>query len=177
MGFTMHNFQHFYKRSKDAIAIAAISAMSFGSLSHGSTPSGCKHPPKVAGSMKAHKPSAASKRGQALFQANECSACHSINGKGCLEGVALDGIWTRRSEEFLISQLTDPEKHVSSHPEIYQGDPNMMPHPHLTPLEVKLVVAYLLTLPKAQAAHAPPEHQTVAPSKVANPKLEENRKN
>ena len=82
-------------------------------------------------------------RGRALFVSYQCLDCHKLAGKGCIDGIELDGVGDRRSESFLIQQLKDPEKHVDK---VRPGDASLMTPQELNPLELKAVVAYLKTL-------------------------------
>ena len=86
-------------------------------------------------------------RGEQIFQANQCLDCHLVAGKGCAEGVALDGIGQRRTAKFLEEQLADPEAHVARAAKEFKGDPNLMTAPNLSKAEIDAVVAYLRGLP------------------------------
>lgn len=95
--------------------------------------------------------SAESNQGKSIFENMNCSGCHSIAGKGGIIGPPLDGIGGRRSEEFLIAHITNPEEHAKKFPQEHGGQINRMPHPHASADEVRLIVAYLLTLPEPPA--------------------------
>ena len=91
-------------------------------------------------------------RGKAIFTANQCLDCHRLGGRGCVEGVELDGVGSLRSTAFLTAQLADPEKHVR---ETLHSDANMMTAPNLSKDEVRAVVAYLKTLTNVKANARP----------------------
>lgn len=107
-----------------------------------------------------------SERGKSLFEKLNCAGCHSISGKGGRTGPPLDGIGGRRDGEFLTSHLTNPDEHAKKLPEHHGNQPNRMPHPHATAEEVKLMVAYLLTLPEPAAGFrvSPHEHGSLSAS-------------
>ncbi|CAN5639761.1 hypothetical protein BH10CYA1_BH10CYA1_13580 [soil metagenome] len=88
-------------------------------------------------------------KGKALFTANGCLDCHSINGRGCTEGVSLSSLGLRRTAQFIKQQLLNPEEHVNKNKKAFNSEPNLMTNPNLTPKEVDLVVSYLRTLKKA----------------------------
>jgi mono/diheme cytochrome c family protein len=98
-----------------------------------------------------YKPKAtsdSSEKGRMIFERLNCSGCHAVAGKGGFIGPPLDGVGGRRDSDFLIAHLTNPGEHVKKFPELH-GDPQtIMPHPHATPEEIKLLVEYLLTLPE-----------------------------
>ncbi len=82
-------------------------------------------------------------RGRALFTAYQCLDCHKLAGKGCIDGITLDGVGDLRSVDFLIAQLEDPEEHIAR---VLPGQTSLMTAPNLSKDEVKAVVAYLKTL-------------------------------
>lgn len=105
---------------------------------------GASHKGKGSSSQPSAKEISA---GKALFKSADCAACHKIDGKGCEDGVSLDGIGSRRSAKFLTEQLKDPEDHVSKNQKAFGGDPtNLMPKPDLEPKEINLIVKYLQSL-------------------------------
>lgn len=85
-------------------------------------------------------------RGKELYRLYQCADCHSINGQGNKAGVSLDKIGTKRSENFLLEQIMDPEKHVEKNPDVFKGDTNLMPPQQLEKSEAKAIVEYLKTL-------------------------------
>src|SRR5215467_11780827 len=95
---------------------------------------------------KAKATSDISEKGRAVFERLNCSGCHAVAGKGGSIGPPVDGIGGRREADFLIGHLTNPEAQVKKFPELYGSTPLIMPHPHATAEEVRLLVDYLLTL-------------------------------
>jgi mono/diheme cytochrome c family protein len=96
----------------------------------------------------AKKSNSSAAKGKALFLANGCMDCHSINGQGCTEGVSLSSVGLRRDADFLKQQLIDPDKHVEKNKKAFNSEPNLMSNPNLSPREVDLIVTYLQTLKK-----------------------------
>lgn len=94
------------------------------------------------------KSNADAARGKQLYLANGCMDCHSIDGRGCTEGVSLSSVGLRRDAQFLKEQLIDPEKHVEKNRKAFNSEPNLMTNPNLTPKEIDLIVDYLQTLKK-----------------------------
>ncbi len=82
------------------------------------------------------------KRGKAIFSAYQCLDCHKLQGKGCIDGITLDGVGDLRSSSFLREQLEDPEKHLAK---VRPGESSMMTAPNMNKAEVQAVVAYLKT--------------------------------
>ncbi len=87
-------------------------------------------------------------KGKALFRANGCFDCHSINGQGCTEGVSLSSVGLRRDVSFLKEQLVDPEEHAEKNKKAFNSEPNLMTNPNLSKREISLIVSYLRTLRK-----------------------------
>lgn len=100
----------------------------------------------------AKKPNASAKgrisRGKALFKANGCFDCHSVNGAGSTEGISLSSVGLRRNREFIVEQLADPEQHVNANKKAFNGEPNLMTNPNLSKEELNLIVDYLQSLKK-----------------------------
>jgi mono/diheme cytochrome c family protein len=88
------------------------------------------------------------REGEALFRANGCFDCHSINGRGSTEGVSLSSVGLRRNKQFLEEQLLDPEKHVRNNKKAFNSEPNLMTDPNLSRKEAALIVTYLQSLKK-----------------------------
>ncbi|HWN99952.1 MAG TPA: cytochrome c [Blastocatellia bacterium] len=87
-----------------------------------------------------------SDRGKALFERLDCASCHSIASNGGRIGPPLDGVGGRRDEQFLTAHITNPEEHAKKFPELHGNQPSRMPHPQASTEEVRLLVAYLVTL-------------------------------
>lgn len=92
-----------------------------------------------------------SRAGERLYTELNCSACHAIGKEGGQAGPRLDGIGARRSREFIVSHITDPEEHARNLPlEHPQG--TMMPATSATKEQIEQLADYLLTLPEAAGA-------------------------
>lgn len=85
-------------------------------------------------------------KGRLLIDAYECLSCHTLNGEGNKDGVALDRL--SRSKTFLIEHILDPETHVERNPKAYKNEPNLMPSYQLSRKEAADIADYLLTLNK-----------------------------
>jgi mono/diheme cytochrome c family protein len=90
----------------------------------------------------------ARREGAALFRANGCFDCHSIDGRGSTEGVSLSSVGLRRDREFLAQQLQDPEEHVRKNKKAFNSEPNLMTNPNLSRQEINQIVTYLQSLKK-----------------------------
>ncbi len=96
------------------------------------------------------------RRGKELFLTNQCLDCHLVSGKGCNDGIALDGIAQRRTKQFLQEHLKDPKEHVARNARAFGGNPNLMTAPNLSKSEIDDIAAYLLSLPsKPQSKMSP----------------------
>ena len=91
------------------------------------------------------------RQGKELFEANQCLDCHRLGGKGCADGVVLDGVGQKRTARFLRAQLQDPEEHVARAAREFKGEPNLMTAPNLSKPEIDAVVAYLKSMPAVKA--------------------------
>lgn len=100
-----------------------------------------------------------SERGKTVYKTLSCASCHTIGGVGGRLGPPMDGIGGRRDVNFLLAHITDPEEHVKKFPDLHGKRPNLMPHPHATPEEVVMLVAYLLTLPEPSGGFRVSPHQ------------------
>ena len=65
-----------------------------------------KHPVSAAGNLVA--------AGKRVFDANGCSNCHAIGGKGGKGGPDLSAEGTKRSRPWLAAQVVNPKAHTSS---------------------------------------------------------------
>ena len=95
------------------------------------------------------------RQGEALFRANGCFDCHSINGRGCTSGIDLSNVGLSRTRKFLEEQLVDPEEHVKNNKKAFGSEPNMMTNPNLSKQEIALIVTYLQSLRKSTKPAAP----------------------
>lgn len=50
-------------------------------------------------------------RGARIFQKGRCIECHTIKGKGGSAGPNLTAVGKRRSREYIIEQIKNPESH------------------------------------------------------------------
>lgn len=93
---------------------------------------------------------ASSRAGEVLYKKMDCATCHSIKGEGGKVGPALDGVGARRTAQFLIAHMTDPQKHAENLP---LDHPNgaMMPATAGTADKIAQLAAYMLTLPSDQS--------------------------
>jgi mono/diheme cytochrome c family protein len=87
----------------------------------------------------------AAAQGQQIFEAQKCSLCHSVAGKGNAKG-PLDGVGAKYSAADLKLWITDPatmsKKHNASR------KPPMKTFASLPAADVDALVAYLQTLKK-----------------------------
>jgi mono/diheme cytochrome c family protein len=83
------------------------------------------------------------KQGKALYAANECSACHQIQGQGCKNGIRLDNLPPTHNRQFILEQLKDPESHVAKNAAAFGVDSSSMPRPQLTRQESELIADYI----------------------------------
>ena len=110
--------------------------------------------------------------GEAVFKQN-CSACHSI-GKGKLVGPDLEGINTRRSEEWILSFVKNAqvfgEKDADAKAIITEyGYP--MPNQNVNDAEIKAIISYIAEISPAATVET---EETIEPTEVvaANPALD-----
>lgn len=93
-------------------------------------------------SKKEKKEQASREDGRRLIQGYECLSCHVIDGKGSTGGPNLDNL--KRSNEFVVEQLLDPEKHVAKNAAAFNFEPSLMPGGLLSRAEAMSIAAYLL---------------------------------
>ncbi len=119
---------------------------------------------KPAGTEKAAPPAA---DGEKLFEAEGCTGCHKIGGKGGGVGPDLSAEGTRgRSPDWLAAQIRDPKSH----------DPkSVMPAygSRLKPEQIQSLASYLSGLksasPEKKEAPAPPPGKETPPQKKEMP--------
>ncbi len=76
--------------------------------------------------------------GQVVYQNNNCSVCHAINGIGGTTGPALTKVGARRDADWLIKYLRDPKS--------IKADSAMPPFGHLSEKELNDLVVYIVSL-------------------------------
>lgn len=87
-------------------------------------------------------------RGRTLFENHpvaSCSRCHMVDGKGGPVGPALDGIASRKSEDYIYESLVDPQATMAMG---YPAEVSPMPPMGvlLSEQELRDVMAFLMTL-------------------------------
>lgn len=87
----------------------------------------------------------ASRAGQKLYYEMGCASCHSINKTGGQFGPKLDGIGARRSRQFLIGHISNPQIHTEKFPGEHAATA-MMPSTEATPEQLEQIADFLLTL-------------------------------
>lgn len=96
------------------------------------------HPAYVAAAPPSAAPVPAEPSvGKSLVQQNGCIGCHVIEGRGGTMGPPLDGVASRRSQDFVLQQLLDPRANKAS---------GLMPNLGLSRAEAQAIWAYLETL-------------------------------
>ncbi len=78
--------------------------------------------------------------GAIVYQENRCGSCHQVNGSGMKLGPALNGLASRRSQEWVVEHFVDPQK-------LSPG--TVMPPYKLNPKDMDAITRYLLALPAA----------------------------
>ncbi len=82
-------------------------------------------------------PKQAAELGRALVLKNQCLACHIVGEEGGKVGPSLSGVLSRRSEEFVSTQILDPKKNNPT---------SIMPAYKLSNDELQSVMMYLKTI-------------------------------
>ena len=90
-------------------------------------------------------PVAAAAQGQQVFEAQKCSLCHSVAGKGNAKG-PLDGVGTKYTAAELKQWLTNPTEMSKKHNAIRK--PPMKSFASLSAADLDALVGYLQTLKK-----------------------------
>jgi mono/diheme cytochrome c family protein len=90
-------------------------------------------------------PVSATAQGQQVFEAQKCSLCHSVAGKGNAKG-PLDGVGSKYSAADLKLWLTSPAEMAKKHNAIRK--PPMKSFASLSAADLDALVAYLQTLKK-----------------------------
>lgn len=123
--------------------------------------SSSSHAPRVV-EPAGYKPKPASPesaQGRELYAKLKCASCHSIADQGGRIGPPLDGVGARRSKEFLTGHLTDPDAHAKRFPGLHGDQPNAMPRPNASAIEIRQIVAYLLAIPEPLAGFVVEGHE------------------
>ena len=74
--------------------------------------------------------------GKDLFAQKSCSGCHVFHGQGGGVGPSLDGLFTRRSMDYIVEHIKNPRSHNTA---------TVMPPLGLTDAEISKLVEYLKT--------------------------------
>jgi ubiquinol-cytochrome c reductase cytochrome b subunit len=77
--------------------------------------------------------------GAVVYETNQCSACHSVNGVGMKIGPPLNGLSKRQTRSWVVDHFADPQK-------LSPG--TMMPPYKLAPKDMADLTAYLFSLPE-----------------------------
>jgi mono/diheme cytochrome c family protein len=83
--------------------------------------------------------------GQKMFEAQKCSLCHSVAGKGNAKG-ALDGVGSKLKAEEIRQWLTDPQGMATKHNATRK--PPMKSFASLPAADLDALVAYVASLKK-----------------------------
>ena len=94
-------------------------------------------PQQLASSKAAGTPAFVTK-GASIYQANHCSACHSVNGAGGKIGPSLNGLSKRQTLSWVEQHFVDPQK-------LSPG--TSMPPYKLSPEDMANLTSYLFSLP------------------------------
>ena len=90
-------------------------------------------------------PIAAAAQGQKVYEAQKCSLCHSVAGKGNAKG-PLDGVGSKYTAAELKQWLVNPTEMAKKHNAVRK--PPMKSFASLAAADVDALVAYLQTLKK-----------------------------
>jgi ubiquinol-cytochrome c reductase cytochrome b subunit len=78
-------------------------------------------------------------QGALVYQANQCSSCHLVNGGGMRVGPPLNGISKRQSRSWVEDHFANPQKMVPG---------SIMPAYKLRPRDLENLTSYLFALPE-----------------------------
>lgn len=106
--------------------------------------------PPPAAPAPAAEASTAAERGEELFAAKGCAACHTTDGSASI-GPTMKGLFGRETEMEDGSRITSDEEHIANeirnpNEQVVKGFPPVMPQVPLTDDELNALVAYLKTL-------------------------------
>jgi ubiquinol-cytochrome c reductase cytochrome b subunit len=78
--------------------------------------------------------------GAVLYQANECSGCHMLNGEGAKVGPPINGLRTRHDRAWVLGHFSDPDK--------FTPGSGMPPFDNLSDPDLATLTDYVLSIPK-----------------------------
>ena len=101
---------------------------------------------QVAAAGKAQAPDAKQvEKGMAVYAAQKCSMCHSIDGKGQAKG-PLDGVGTKLKADEIREWITNPAEMTKKTKA--ERKPAMRAYPNLPKEDLDALVAYMASLKK-----------------------------
>ena len=77
--------------------------------------------------------------GAMVYQANQCAACHKLNGVGMQTGPPLNGVADHRNREWLEGHFADPQKFSPG---------STMPAYKLSSHDLDRLTSYIMEIPK-----------------------------
>jgi ubiquinol-cytochrome c reductase cytochrome b subunit len=77
--------------------------------------------------------------GAMIYQANQCSACHKLNGVGMQTGPVLNGVADHRTREWLEGHFADPQKYSPG---------STMPPYKFNSHDLDRLTSYIMAIPK-----------------------------
>ena len=99
----------------------------------------------LAGAGAASAQDAKVEKGKAVYAAQKCQMCHSIEGKGNAKG-SLDGVGTKLSAADIKAWIVDPK--TMTEKTKAERKPLMKAYPSLPAEELDALVAYMVSLKK-----------------------------
>lgn len=106
----------------------------------------------AAPAAEPYKPAAQTaltKQGKKYFEMHKCSLCHTAGGEGGCLAPPFDGIGARRSQDFLISRISDSKGAVAEFTRQY-GEYELMPHLRIPDKQARAIAAFLMTIPEPE---------------------------
>ena len=79
-------------------------------------------------------------KGAEVYQANQCSMCHTLNGEGGQLGPVLNGVRGRHERAWVLGHFSDPEK--------YTPGSQMPPFDDLSQTDLESLTDYVMSIPK-----------------------------
>jgi mono/diheme cytochrome c family protein len=77
--------------------------------------------------------------GAMVYQANQCGACHKVNGVGMTTGPPLNGVADHHNREWIEGHFADPAKFSPG---------STMPPYKLSSLDLDRLTSYIMDIPK-----------------------------